>query len=62
MMKRITSFKTLLSMLAMVVMGSTVAVAENKVYISDFSIAAGDEVDIAINFDTATRAVTASSS
>ena len=52
MMKRITSFKTLLSMLAMVVMGSTVAVAENKVYISDFSIAAGDEVDIAINFDT----------
>ena len=51
-MKRITSFKTLLSMLAMVVMGSTVAVAENKVYISDFSIAAGDEVDIAINFDT----------
>ena len=36
----------------MVVMGSTVAVAENKVYISDFSIAAGDEVDIAINFDT----------
>ena len=35
MMKRITSFKTLLSMLAMVVMGSTVAVAENKVYISD---------------------------
>ena len=52
MMKRITSFKTLLSMLAMIVMGSTVAVAENKVYISDFSIAAGDEVDIAINFDT----------
>ena len=52
MMKRITSFKTLLSMLAMVVMGSTVAVAENKVYISDFSIAAGDEVDTAINFDT----------
>ena len=51
-MKRITSFKTLLSMLAMIVMGSTVAVAENKVYISDFSIAAGDEVDIAINFDT----------
>lgn len=52
MMKRITSFKTLLSMLAMVVMGSTVAVAENKVYISDFSIAAGDETEIAINFDT----------
>ncbi len=51
-MKRITSFKTLLSMLAMVVMGSTVAVAENKVYISDFSIAAGDETEIAINFDT----------
>lgn len=52
MMKRITSFKTLLSMLAMVVMGSTVAVAENKVYISDFSIDAGDEKEIAINFDT----------
>ena len=51
-MKHITSFKALLSMLAMVLMGNTVAVAENKVYINDFSVAAGDEVDIAINFDT----------
>ena len=52
MMKHITSFKTLLSMLVMLVMGNMTAAADNKVYINDFSIAAGEEVEIAINFDT----------
>ena len=36
----------------MLVVGNITAVADNKVYISDFSIAAGDEVEIAVNFDT----------
>ena len=51
-MKHITSFKTLLSLLLMLVVGNITAAADNKVYISDFSIAAGDEVEIAVNFDT----------
>ena len=52
MMKHITSFKSLLSMMVMLVMGNITAAADNKVYISDFSIAADEEVEIAINFDT----------
>ena len=36
----------------MLVVGNITAAADNKVYISDFSIAAGDEVEIAVNFDT----------
>lgn len=51
-MKHITSFKSLLSMMVMLVMGNITAAADNKVYISDFSIAADEEVEIAINFDT----------
>ena len=51
MMKHITSFKSLLSMMVMLVMGNITAAADNKVYISDFSIAADEEVEIAINFD-----------
>ena len=51
-MKHITSFKSLLSMMVMLVMGNITAAADNKVYISDFSIAADEEVEIAIYFDT----------
>ena len=52
MMKRITSFKTLLCLLFMLVMGNMTAAADSKVYINDFSIAAGEEKEIDINFDT----------
>ena len=52
MMNHLTSFKTLLSMVVMLILGNVAASADNKVYISDFSIAAGEEVEIAINFDT----------
>ena len=45
-------FSKLSALLGLLMMGSLAATADNKVYISDFSIEVGEEKEIAINFDT----------
>ena len=45
-------YSKLMALLTLLVVGNLTAAADNKVYISDFSIEAGEEKEIAINFDT----------
>ncbi len=45
-------YSKLMALLTLLVVGYLTAAADNKVYISDFSIEAGEEKEIAINFDT----------
>lgn len=51
MMKSITSLKKTLSLLSLLILGQVAAVAASKFYIENFSIAAGEEKEIAINLD-----------